>query len=88
MRKVTIGMCLLWVMLISGCSFTTAGDRAVIHNDMLNATAMNAKVQSDPNALPEYVKESFSAYAKMFVALDAWAAGQKFPVTTTSVGGK
>jgi hypothetical protein len=85
MKKMIGIVMLVGLMLIStGCAYVPATDKAVIHNDMLNAVAMNAKVQTDTSPMPDYVKPSFAAYAKMLVAIDAWANGQKFPTTTTS----
>jgi len=84
--KKLIGIMLIVLLFVGiGCAYVPATDKTVIHNDMLNAVALNQKVQVDNSPMPSYVKPGFDAYTKMLVAIDAWANGQKFPTTVTTV---
>lgn len=87
MKKVMIllVLCLL-VAGMTGCmSYVTAGDRAVIHANYLNAVDTSVKVQTDP-ACPQYARDWWRDEAKTWTALDAWSRGVKFP--TTAPAGK
>jgi len=74
-RTMLIGALLL---AVAGCSVVTPSDRAVIHDHRLNAVAINERVQADTE-LPHYVRVWWAAEADTWIAMDAWAAGEKFP---------
>lgn len=63
------------LVAVGGCSYVTPSDREVIHAHRLNAEAMAASVQADPN-LPPYAARWWRAEARTWRAMDAWARGE------------
>ena len=79
-RLTAIACAAMLVMLLTmaaGCSYVAPADRQVIHAHHLNAQAIAAKAETDP-ALPDYAQQWWTAEAKTWRALDAWAKGEKF----------
>jgi hypothetical protein len=80
MKRVTM-LVMCAVVLLAGCSYVTPGDRLVIHDNALNASAIAAKAEVDAN-LPDYARRWFAAEAKTWRAMDAWAKGEPFVKAT------
>ena len=81
MRRFFTGEVFLAIaVLASGCSVIVPSDREMIHQNYLNAQAMNAKVQ----AIQTPTQDEWCACRKWWqqeewtwAALDAWAKGEK-----------
>ena len=72
--KIAVAVTLM--LLMCGCvSYVTPADRAVIHDQYLNARDINDRVHGD-ESLPDYARAWWAAEAEAWRAIDAWSHGK------------